>query len=70
MLNPKVAIVIPAYNEEAILQKTIDKMENLMKNYAEKGVINFALSDEIRNTLKDMGYIVKDTPQGPVLERV
>ena len=31
MLNPKVAIVIPAYNEEAILQKTIDKMENLMK---------------------------------------
>ena len=31
---------------------------------------NFALADEIRNTLKDMGYIVKDTPQGPVLERV
>ena len=40
MLNPKVAIVIPAYNEEAILQKTIDKMENLMKNYAEKGIFS------------------------------
>ena len=31
---------------------------------------NFARADEIRNTLKEMGYIVKDTPQGPVLERV
>ena len=31
---------------------------------------NFAKADEIRNTLKEMGYIVKDTPQGPVLERV
>ncbi len=42
MLNPKISIVIPAYNEEEILQKTIDKMENLLKKLVEKGV----LSDE------------------------
>ena len=31
---------------------------------------DFARADEIRTLLKDMGWSVRDTPQGPVLERM
>lgn len=40
MLNPKIAIVIPAYNEEEVLQLTIDKMSELMKDYVERNVFS------------------------------
>ena len=30
---------------------------------------DFARADEIRNILLERGFIVKDTPQGPVLEK-
>ncbi len=31
---------------------------------------NYALADEIRNTLKSMGVVIEDTPQGPKWKRV
>lgn len=40
MLNPKIAIVIPAYNEEEVLPLTIEKMSELMKNYIQRGVFS------------------------------
>lgn len=40
MLNPKIAIVIPAYNEEEVLQLTIDKMSALFRDYVEINVFS------------------------------
>ena len=40
MLNPKIAIVIPAYNEEEVLQLTIDKMSALFRDYVERNVFS------------------------------
>ena len=37
---------------------------------AAKKAKDFARADAIRAELKDKGYLIKDTPQGPVLERV
>ncbi len=40
MLNPKIAIVIPAYNEEEVLPLTIEKLSSLMKDYIKRGVFS------------------------------
>lgn len=40
MLNPRIAIVVPAYNEAEILLQTIEKLEDLMKDYVSRGVFS------------------------------
>ena len=40
MLNPKIAIVIPAYNEEEVLHLTIEKMSVLMEDYIARNVFS------------------------------
>lgn len=40
MLNPRIAIVVPAYNEAEILQQTIEKLEELMKDCVSRGVFS------------------------------
>ena len=31
---------------------------------------NYQRADEIRKELEERGYIVKDTPQGPILQKI
>lgn len=50
-----------------IPQEALLLLEERSKAKKEK---NYALSDEIRDKLKALGFAVKDTPSGPILEKV
>lgn len=71
------------YKMDKILGLSLDKIEakkeerlgseedwKLVEERAQaKKAKDFARADEIRNMLLERGFVVKDTPQGPVLER-
>ncbi len=48
-----------------------EKIEMLVQQRTQaKKDKNYALADEIRNTLKEMGVVVEDTPQGPKWKKI
>ena len=50
---------------------SFDKLEKLIQDRANaKKEKNFALADEIRNKLLDMGIVLEDTRQGTKWKRV
>jgi cysteinyl-tRNA synthetase len=63
---------------DQVLGLKLDKVENAEPEFpaglmdlieqrtAAKKEKNWAKADEIRNRIEEMGYMVKDTPQGPV----
>lgn len=53
--------------EVSIPQEVIDMAEQRLAARADK---NWALADELRDKIKDLGYIVKDTPEGPQFTEV
>ncbi len=53
--------------EEAFPQKAIDMLGERQKARKTK---NFKRADELRDTLKDMGYAVEDTANGPKLKKL
>ena len=55
------------YSEEKIPQEIVDLVEERAAAKKEK---NFARADEIRDILKEKGYSVKDTPNGPQIEKI
>lgn len=65
MLIPRIAIVIPAYNECEILHKTINKMEDLMKDCVSRGVFSDESYVLIVNdgSLDDSWNIIKQANQ-------
>lgn len=62
MLNPKIAIVIPAYNEEEILNLTLEKLSVLMEDYISRNI--FADDSYILfvddGSVDDTWYIIKN----------
>ena len=52
-------------------EKTDDEVQSILEKRAEaRAAKDWAKSDELRDRLKDMGYSVKDTPQGQQLTRI
>ncbi len=53
--------------EEEIPQEVIDMANDRLQARADK---NWALSDELRDKITELGYVVKDTPQGPQISKL
>ena len=52
-------------------EKADDEVQSILAQRAEaRAAKDWAKSDELRDRLKDMGYSVKDTPQGQQLTRI
>lgn len=52
-------------------EKADDEVQSILEKRAEaRAAKDWAKSDELRDRLKDMGYSVKDTPQGQQLTRI
>ncbi len=67
ILGLDIANYQPAAKEE--LDVPAEVSELLAKRAAARQAKDWALSDQIRNTLGDMGYVVKDSAEGQKLER-
>lgn len=48
---------------------TVEIFEIYQKRNSAKADRNFALSDQLRNQLKELGWVIKDTKEGNILER-
>ncbi len=46
------------------VEKLVEERQNARKNK------NWALSDELRKKITEKGYVVSDTPQGPVIKKI
>ncbi len=53
--------------EEVIPAEVIELAEKRLQARADK---DWALSDQIRDQITEMGYVVKDTPQGPQITKI
>ncbi|MEA3364655.1 MAG: cysteine--tRNA ligase, partial [Candidatus Hydrogenedentes bacterium] len=54
--------LFPAKEDGAVPDKVHELVNERQRVRREK---NFARADEIRDTLKEMGWVVEDTPDGP-----
>lgn len=59
--------LFPPKESEAAPQEVLDLVNERQRVRREK---NFARADEIRDTLKEMGWVVEDTPDGPRVKSV
>lgn len=66
--NKKISVVIPAYNEEKGIKKTISEIkivmkENRLSKESEIIVVNDCSTDNTRNEVEKLGVVVIDNPQ-------